>query len=284
MKDLDEYISKVKHLPPAPQVLPKLLTVLNQPDSDSSQVVDCISFDPSLTANVLQLCNSAFFRGVMPADDLNDAVTRLGFNEVYRVVAVVSGQRLLSPPKKGYGINTGELWKHSVASAIAAQCIADELHEDSNTVYTAGLLHDIGKIVLSDALESEYANLVAETETNQSSLLETEKKILGVQHAEIGGRLMAKWQFPANLVAPVWFHHQPELAAPHERMAAFVYLGNMIAHFMGFGYGHQAFALRGRAEALQVLGLSADQLPRYMILTYEKLEAVEAMFKQSLKP
>lgn len=279
MKELDDYISQVKHLPPAPMVLPKLLSLLSHPDTASDQVVECVSFDPALTASVLQLCNSAFFAGATPADDLNEAVNRLGFNEVYRLVAVVSGQRLLAPPSKGYGIDKGELWKHCVTSAIAAQCIAEDFEDDTNSVYTAGLLHDIGKIILSDALESKYTDIIKETETNQASLLEAEKKILGVQHAEIGGRLLAIWKFPANLVAPVWFHHQPELAAPHEKMGSYVYLGNMIAHFMGFGYGHQAFALRGRSEAMAILGVCPDQLPRYMIRTFEKIEAVEAMLK-----
>jgi putative nucleotidyltransferase with HDIG domain len=281
MQELDDYIKRVKHLPPAPAILPKLLAVLSQPDTDSSQVVDLITYDPSLTANVLQLCNSAFFAAGTPVADIQEAVGRLGFNQVYRLVVAISGARTLTPPQKGYGFEKGDLWKHSVAAAVAAQCIAEDQGDDANVIFTAGLLHDIGKIILADALEHIYAKLVQETESQQHALLETEKKLLGVQHAEIGGRLLALWKFPSNLVSAVWFHHQPDGAAPYERLAAFVYLGNMIAHFLGFGFGHQAFAFRGRSEALQFLGMTPDQLPRYMILTYERFETVESLFRLS---
>ena len=101
---------------------------------------------------------------------------------------------------------------------------------------------------------------------------------MGVQHAEIGGRLLARWKFPANLVSAVWFHHQPSAAKPFEKLASFVYLGNMIAHFLGFGFGHQAFALRGRADALEILEFTSDDLARYMIKTLEKFAEVQKLF------
>lgn len=279
MQELDEYINRVKHLPPAPKILPQLLLLLNKPDSDTGQVVDLISLDPSLTAGVLRLCNSAFFASSSQASDIQEAITRLGFRQVFQLVASISGARALSPPQKGYGIDAGELWQHSVTSAVAAQMIALDLGDDDNIVFTATLLHDLGKIVLAEALEHIYAKLIEEIEMHQYSLLETEKKLLGVQHAEIGGRLLSRWRFPEELVAAVWHHHQPGAAQNHQRLAAFVYVGNMIAYFMGHGYGHQAFALRGRSEALDLLKLNADALPKYMIRTYEKMEMINALFR-----
>lgn len=279
MQELDDYINKVKQLPPAPKVLPQLLLLLGKEDVDSSRIVDLITYDPALTMAVLQLCNSAYFGMSTPVADLQEAVTRLGFRQVYQLVAAVSGSRALAPAQKGYGIEHGELWKHSVSTAVAARLIASDLGDDESLVFTAGLLHDIGKIVLSEALDHIYVRLMEETERNQQSMLEAEKKLLGVQHAEIGGRLLARWKFPANLVAAVWFHHLPQAAQPHDRLAAYVYLGNMVAHFMGHGYGHQAFALRGRAEALKILDLKAETLPHYMIRTLENFEAVQALFQ-----
>lgn len=278
MQELDDYINRVQHLPPAPVVLPKLLPLLANVDTDSSQIVEVITYDPSLTASVLQLCNSAFFAAATPATDIKEAVNRLGFNQVYKVVAAVTGSRTLSSAQKGYGFGAGELWKHSVAAAVAAQVIAEDLEEDANTAFTAALLHDVGKAILAEALEHVYAKLVQETESNQQSLLETEKKLLGVQHAEIGGRLLSNWKFPPSLVAAVCHHHQPDAAAEHQRLASFVYLGNMVAHFMGFSYGHQAFAFRGRIEALGILNLSPEKIPLLMLKTFERLEVIQALF------
>jgi putative nucleotidyltransferase with HDIG domain len=277
MQELDDYIDRVQHLPPAPKILPQLLALLGREDIEASHVVDLMMYDPSLTAAALQLCNNAHFAGASPATDLNEAVARLGFNRIYQLVAAVSGSRALTPPQKGYGINEGELWKHSVTTAVAGQLMAKELGEDENLVFTCGLLHDIGKVVLAHSLEHIYSKMIEDVDKFQQSLLDTEKRLLGAQHAEVGGRLLARWKFPSNIVAAVWFHHDPRAAAQHERLAAFVYLANMIAYFIGHGFGHHAFAMRGRAEALDILGMKGDDLPRFMIQTYENFEVVNAL-------
>ena len=93
MQELDDYIDKVKSLPPAPRILPELLTLLRQDDVDSDRVVKLIAFDPAITAAVLRLCNSAYFAGASPASDLQEAVTRLGFKQVYQLVAAVTGSK-----------------------------------------------------------------------------------------------------------------------------------------------------------------------------------------------
>ncbi len=277
MQELDDFINRVQHLPPAPKILPQLLSLLGREDVSAGHVVDLMMYDPSLTAAALQMCNSAYFGGSTPATDLGEAVQRLGFNRIYQLVATVSGSQALAPSKKGDGINEGELWKHSVTTAVAAQLMAKELGEDENLVFTCGLLHDIGKVILAHSLEHIYAKMIEEVAKYQNALLETEKRLLGAQHAEIGGRLLARWKFPSNIVAAVWFHHDPKGAANHQRLAAFVYLANMIAYFIGHGFGHHSFALRGRAEALEILGLKGDDLPRFMIQTYENFEVVNAL-------
>lgn len=101
------------------------------------------------------------------------------------------------------------MWKHSVTSAVAAQVVARRIEEDESLVFTAAPLHDIGKIVLAEALELIYYRLVDDALKEQSAMIEKEKKLLGVQHAEIGGRLLSRWNFPPNLVGAVWHHHRP---------------------------------------------------------------------------
>jgi putative nucleotidyltransferase with HDIG domain len=244
---------------------------------DSGRVVELISCDTALTASVLRLCNSAFFASATAASDLLEAVVRMGFNRVYELVVAIIGARSMRPAQKGYGIDEGELWKHSVATAIAARCMARDHGCDESTVFTAAILHDIGKIVLAQALEQSYAKLVKEIQVNQASLLESEASVLGVQHAEIGGRLLARWNFPDNLVSVVWNHHSPAAAIGYEQLASFVYLGNMVAHFMGFGYGHQALALRGRSEALNFAEMKPQELPHYMIETFGLFNEMQAL-------
>ncbi|HAM71581.1 MAG TPA: hypothetical protein DCM86_08065, partial [Verrucomicrobiales bacterium] len=266
------YIRETKSLPPAPQVLPQLLKLLKQDDTDNAKVVKLVTFDPALTAKILQVCNSAAYSGGEPVADLNEALVRIGFGEVFKIVATVVGEQALGGSQRGYGIGKGELWEHSAVTAVAAQVIARKCGLDDNQAFTAGLLHDVGKIVLADALESEYGRLIEETEFHHHSLLEAEKTVLGADHAEVGGRLLEKWKFPEALVAAVRWHHDPSKAGEHTQLASVVSIANLTAGFTGHSFGHQAFAVHGRSEALAALGLEASALEHFMIQTLEALQ------------
>jgi putative nucleotidyltransferase with HDIG domain len=279
MQELDDYINRVKSLPPAPRILPELLALLRKEDVDADRVVNLIAFDPAITAAVLRLCNSAVFAGAEPATDLQEAVTRLGFRQVYQLVAAVSGSRVIAAVPAGCGVNGGELWQHSVTAAVAAQLIAQGNDDDESLAFTAALLHDVGKVVLAGALEHIYGELVENTQEQQAALIEMEKRMLGAQHAEIGGRLLARWKFPETIVNAVVFHHAPAAAAPHQRLAAYVYLGNVIAYFIGHGCGAQVLAMRGRTQAIEILGLRPETLPKVLAQTLEKLQMVDALVK-----
>ena len=276
---IDGYIKRATHLPPAPRILPQLLILLNQPNADSGRLVELIAHDPGLTASVLRLCNSALVGNALPTSDLREAVIRLGFAQVFRLVAAISGAPALNPAQPGYGFNVGELWRHSVTAAVAAQMVARELHENETLVFTATLLHDIGKVILADALRPLHPKLFRSIEQSHASMLEAEEDLLGVQHAEVGARVLELWKLPENLVQAVRFHHQPLVSRPHERLASLVYLGNLLAYLIGQGYGLYAFALRQRAEAMDILELDPGELPRLMMRTIEELEAVEALLR-----
>jgi putative nucleotidyltransferase with HDIG domain len=130
-----------------------LLVLLNEDDGHASQIVELIAFDPALTAKVLQRCNSAAFGLAGSVSNLDEAVTQVGFNAIYRLVAMVSAKSLLGAGQAGYGIGSGELWEHSVTTAVAARVMARKLGGDENLAFTAALLHDIGKLVLGAFLE-----------------------------------------------------------------------------------------------------------------------------------
>jgi putative nucleotidyltransferase with HDIG domain len=274
MQALDSIIDQVHTLPPAPRILVELLAVLRRDEADASEVVRLITFDPALTAQVLRRCNSAHYGFAELARDLPTAVLRIGTGEIYRIVANLVGERTLGAAQRGYGIEQGELWKHCAVTAVAAQLVARELGGDESVVFTAALLHDIGKLVLSTSLEGAYAQVLVQTQDSRFSFLEAEKAILGVQHAEVGGRLLARWNFPDNLVRAVWHHHDPLQARPDEQLAAYVHLADMLAHTLGHGYGHQAYAVRCRAEALDILEVTSQDLERFLISTAGSVEEV----------
>ena len=277
MQTIDEFIDQIENLPATPQILPELMKLVKDPDVDSERIVKLIMLDPSLTANVLRISNSAFYRGTEAVSNPDEAVMRLGFKQIYNVVIAAAGATALTPAQEGYGIDTGELWKHSVTAGVAAQLIARDLRHDDIDAFTAGLMHDIGKIVLGTALESKYTDILDETRDAQASLVEAETRILGVNHADVGGRLLERWKFPPHLVDAIRFHHDPEAAGESGRLASIVYLGNLVAYFMGNGFGGNAFAFRGREEALTILGVSQEALPQYMMQTFDNLQMIESI-------
>jgi putative nucleotidyltransferase with HDIG domain len=278
---VDDYLERATNLPPAPRILPQLLVLLNQPNTESGRLVELISLDSGLTASVLRLCNSAYFGNVLPAGDLQEAVTRLGFRQVYQLVAAISGAAALAPALPGYGIEAGGLWQHSVTAAIAAQTLARQLRENETLVFTATLLHDLGKVVLASELESVEPRIRQQLDHGEISLLEAELQMLGVQHADTGARLLVRWQFPESMVMAVRCHHHPSEAQPHERLAACVYIGNLIACLIGQSYGFYSLAWRHKTEALKILDLQPDDLSRLMIKTVEQFEVIQALFQTS---
>jgi putative nucleotidyltransferase with HDIG domain len=275
MQILDDYINKVKSLPPAPRLLPQLLQLLNEEDVDAGQVVDLITFDPGLTAKLLQRCNSAASGLSSPVHELSQAVALLGFNEIYRLVAVVIGEGMLRTAQRGYGIDSGELWRHSATAALAAKGIAEKLGADADLAFTAALLHDIGKLVLNGFLEGAYEPVLEQTGASGKSFVETEKSILGVEHAEVGGRVLARWCFPESLVRAVWYHHDPAQAHPYQQLAGYVYLADLVAHCLGQAQGIQSFAVRGRPEVLEMLEITPGEIEGFILQTSAAVEEAQ---------
>ncbi len=281
MQQLDSYIDRIQNLPPAPALLPQLLGLLQQSDINLSRVIQLVVHDPALTASVLRLSNTVAFSRGGRVENLGDAIASLGFETVYRLVVTVCGSKTVSSRQAGYGLAAGELWKHSVTAAVAAQIVAHDCQENESLAFTAALLHDIGKLVLSQALEGRRAEVAEQVEKNGRSLLGAEKALLGVQHAEVGGRLLARWNFPSNLVEAVTWHHQPAAAGAFKRLTGCVCVGNLIANLIGQSYGNHSLAVEGRAEDVAILGINDERFQRYMIRTQEEFEGVEAMVQMT---
>lgn len=277
MQRIDQFLDSLKYLPPAPTVLPELLRRLTKPDLDTSEIVTLLTFDPGLTATILRVANSAFFAGAEPASTLVEAVTRLGYHQVLLLVATICGATTLSQPKSSYGLDAGELWRHSVATALAAETLAQTAGQDINVAFTAGLLHDLGKIVLAEALADKPPRLLTPSDHQGRSRLECERAVVGLDHAEVGGGLLVRWHFAEELAAAVTHHHTPTAAGPHGPLAACVHLGDLIAHSLGLCAGPQALAVRAQPEALDVLGLSPARWPHCLLRGWDRFQQMRSL-------
>ncbi len=178
MKDkLDLYIDRVEHLPPTPAILVRLISLFRQPDRDVDEIVELIRRDPSLTAEVLRYSNSAHFGHDECILDVFEATMRVGFYKVYQTAVARIGLEALSLPQRTGSINMAAICRHSAAAAATAGAIARRIGEPEGLAFTAGLLHDVGKIVLASAEGAQYGRLINDLGESGSSLERSESKI-----------------------------------------------------------------------------------------------------------
>jgi len=272
MKDqVDRYLNAVEHLPTAPTVMIKLITLFQRPGCDVDEIVGLLTVDPSLTAEVLRRCSSAFFGGEEAATDIFDAIMRLGFYEVYRTAIAMAGFKLFSVSKSGI-IDVEELWRHSVSVAVVSGILAQELGESAGLAYTSGLLHDVGKILFAAVEGPRYAELIRQTGGSGAELDRLECEAFGFGHASIGARLLARWGVPLDVSTPVFCHHHSEWMEPYQRLSAAISLANDIAHQMD-----EPSEISESASAV-FLGLSNEDLARLAQKAKEEIAGLAGLF------
>jgi putative nucleotidyltransferase with HDIG domain len=280
---IDSYIDRVEHLPPAPTVAIQLLGLFNDPDRELDRIVELISHDPSLTAEVLRLCNSAVFAAEEPASDMFEAITRLGFYEVYCLVAGLIGARAMAMGKVKGGLDVGALWRHSVTTAIAAATLAQRVQQSESSAFTAGLLHDLGKLVFAAVEGAQYSELVGRTPTTDGALVQAEEATWKVTHASLGARLLIRWGFPAEVALPVLLHHDSPIAAGRfESLAGVVHLGNLLAHQMADGKSEVAPLPLNNSDAMNSLRLSPEDMPGVVEQAQARLQQTQGLLQMAL--
>ncbi len=261
MNPIQELVKEIKNIKPVPSVIHQILEVVDTPDSSMADVARIIQYDPAVTADVLRTCNSAFFGLKTPAESIKDVVSLLGLDQIVEIVLMKSGAKVLSGRQDGYGLNQGTMWKYSVSSALIAKQIAKNLSmENRNTIFTAALLKDIGKTVLDrfvkESLEEITDLLVAENLTFE----EAEKKVIGVDHTELGGMIAKMWKFSPRMVNIIRSHHLSDSAMAKNREIAVVYLADCICMEIGIQGGSDGPAYRFKDLVMEKLGITPDDI------------------------
>ncbi len=277
MDKTDELLNRIENLPPAPKILAPLLIALTDIDADVSRVVDMIALDPALTAKVLQTCNSAYFGISRPVDHVDEAVNRLGFQIVYCIVAMASGDASFDSAK-ATGIDVDRQWRHAATAAFASQFIARRIGADAGLYFTAGLLHDIGKLILAEGFQRDYIEIQSDPGLTGKSLMELECASFGVDHAEVGARLLERWKFSPQFVGSVRYHHDPAAAAGTDaaQFATCLFVADALAHSLTEDEGQPAPEADLQA-ALKTLGMGEKDLARRRQEVIENMPFVEAL-------
>ena len=258
--ELDCYLDSVEHLPPAPILMTKLIALFRQPDRDIDDVVELMRQDPSLTAEVLRNCSNSFFTDDAPVVDVAEAVFRLGFYEVYRLTISLFGKQSMKIGRGQKNLPVEELWQHCAVTAAAAGVLAREVGECEGTAFTAGLLHDVGKIVLASHEGERYTELARRVGRVGDTASAAERAEFGFSHAEIGGRLLTRWGVPAEISDPVIRHHDAAWSPGDDRLAAIVSLANLMAHCVTKRSECRSCELTEGVQAMESLGLNLEDM------------------------
>lgn len=250
---IEELIKNTETLPPAPEVLPKLVKIMKNPDTDSNDVVQLISTDAAITAGVLKLSNSGAYSPPSPVTDLNDAVAMLGIKEVYRIVNLVSSGDYLDGALPSMDIGKGSLWQHSLAVALIMDSIAKDSTDMEGLPYTLGLLHDIGKLGLHLGCGERYVEIFKKIETERLSIDKAEAETLGFDHAIAGSKMLEEWSFPEEVYLPIRYQYHPQEAPEaHRQLAGALHVANWAAAVIGCNDGRDSWALEMVENAFEI--------------------------------
>ncbi|MEW6502172.1 MAG: HDOD domain-containing protein [Thermodesulfobacteriota bacterium] len=279
MSRIDEILSLVKHVQPFPKVVQRVMEMLDDPETDVKALAEVIQYDQVITANVLKICNASYFGLPRKVSSLNEALVIVGHNTLKDIIITSSSARFYKGAVgEGYKLEQGELWRHSVATGILAKHMVKHIREvDPGAAYTVGLLHDIGKRFLSTFVADDFKQIMIKVVKDHCSFVEAEKELLGIDHAELGGLILEKWEFPEEMQLAVRQHHDPD-ALKKEPLTALVSLSNALVISMGIGVGADGLATKLQGEGLKRFGITPPDLDLCMANLLDDMERAQELF------
>ncbi len=234
MHRIIEAVNRITGLAAAPHHLPRLAELLRDPNADVSEIEDIIRCDPNLTAGILKWCNSAAHCRSEPVDNIEDGLLRMGFNTVVDLVMMLVGKEMYALPPEAETHLTG-LWDHCLLTGILTRKLALKRDGMIGVAFTAGLLHDIGKVLLIKAAPREYSQCLDVAKRRNRACVDQEEEDFGINHANIGAETLGRWKLPASIVTSVWFHHHPGLSRTEHPIACCIELADSLTYAVGHG-------------------------------------------------
>ena len=246
-------------LPPMPNIILKARELMEDPGSSLKELSAVIEHDQAIVARVLALANSAYYGLSGMVSSIQHASILLGQKTLGELITIAASSRLLSKKLKGYQLNPGDFWKHSLAVALGSKIIAAKINSDLvEDAFIAGLLHDAGKIILDPYVEEHRKDFNAHLKKTPENFIEAEKMILGFDHAEVMSRASRFWRYPETQSLAIRYHHSPMRSGNNE-LALVVHLADIAAKEAGFTSGNAASLAEFDPKILSYVGLDKAQ-------------------------
>jgi putative nucleotidyltransferase with HDIG domain len=273
-------LSRVKKLPTLSATMSRLWSLARNDTASAADFEKVIRPDPALTANLLRVANSAYFGLRCRAESVRHAVTLLGLRRVCELATSVAFAPVIPTRLPGYDVDASAFWTHSVAVAVFAEKLAVELRVGSpDMLFTAGLLHDIGKLVAGSFVEEERAE-IGRRVRGGASFIDAERTALGTDHGELGATVAQAWSLPPAAVWAARWHHRPAEVPPEadRTLVGLVHAADALAHAMGFGADSGELARHVDAEVEGRLGVSPRRLENVASRTLDSIREMGSLF------
>lgn len=271
-----QILKEVKDLPPFSAIANRALKLTNDPRSSAVDISRVISYDPAFTARVLRMANSAYYGFTRKITTVSEAIVILGYETLKSVVLALTLQKFYDREVKGYGLEKGDLWKHSVGCALAARLIATQVKYPAvEQAFVAGLLHDVGKVILNQFVREEIDQIIALSGAQGLSFAEAERQILGFDHQDIGAKVSEKWNFNEKIVEAIRCHHKPDRARKDVELTSIVHVADFVCLSLGLGVGSDGMLYPLKSEALDTLGLEEPEIDNLIFSAYNISEEID---------
>ncbi len=259
-KALRIFVQKIPKLPTLPIIAERILGMIDDDSASIESVVDIIEKDPAIAAKVLSFANAAFYGSGEPVFSVRGAIMKIGFKNIRSIALGISLMTIFSENKEKFAAAYHRIFLHSVAVALISEQIAEKVSRELvDKAFIAGLLHDIGQLVIIRSFPDDYL-LILDEFSRGLFLIDAEKKVLGITHADIGVWLMDKWNLPAIIQDVVQYHHAPSEAASNQKLVAVIHLSNIIASRHSFGLFEGGPVNAFDYSALEILGVTEKYL------------------------
>jgi len=282
MKEIEKIIKDIDRLKPVSCIGDKIMEIISNPDSSFAELVGIVKYDQGMTANLLRICNSAYFGLAKEITSVKQAVAYLGINKVASLIMMGNSADNFKEAQAGYDLTEGELWKYSVSSALMAQDLAEKRHlSNISLIFTAALLKDIGKVILNTYVKDSFEAINKAVQDNGLTFLDAEKEVIGIDHAELGARVAEQWNFSPVMVNIIRNHHHPENVLPDDLSIPIIYMADCICMMMGMGVGSDGLAYRYYQDIVDRLHFSDIDIQKTIAGFREKLENIEELVSMS---
>ena len=279
---LDSILKSIEKIPAFPATIQKVVDLLHNEDYLVDDVVNVIRYDQAIAANILKISNSAYFGVRQRIRTIHDAVVYLGQQQLIRAVLMSGVSKFYGKRGKGYVEQSADLWQHSVAVALMSQILSRKVQDKEDAaLYTAALLHDIGKVIMGEYVYESFDQILNRVKQKKCSFLDAEEEIIGINHAQVGGRVASHWNFPAETRDAIAYHHRPDQLVKGDRTIAWlVYLSDQACLMFGIDGGVDGLAYKGLDEVMSFFSLRAVDLEKSFIELHDELEKAKDLINK----